>query len=301
MKKLLPLLLCASLLLCACSPKKPSGASSSSVLVYRLISPEYQTSGDLLEAESVPLSEGEDAVSAAAAALGSAPESARLKSPIPPGVRILSAEKVGSEVTLELSAGYVLLGGIDKTILDYCITLTLCSISGVDSVSLRSGGGIVESGLRASDVLLQNTVKTSSEVKVRLYYPAERSQLRYEYRSLSIGEESSVERAVAEALLKGPESPLLYPALPAGTVLLSVYTQEGVCTLSLSEEFMTACGEQPDNATLWVYSLVNTLCSLSSVSSVSLLIEGKEVSSAGNCDVSRPLMKNDKLTGSPIM
>lgn len=189
---------------------------------------------------------------------------------------------------------------MDKTILDAALAMTYCSLEGVDSVSTYVGKTIVEERLRSADILLENTVKTPTQSKVRLYYPADH-QLSFEYRSISIEGESSAERAVAEALLDGPKSTELYPALPTGTVLLSVYTQEGVCSVSLSEDFVDSCSQQPENASYWVYSLVNTLCSLSSVSSVQLLIEGKTTNSLGNCDVSHPLVKNEKLIGSPAL
>lgn len=299
MKKLLPLLLSLLLLLSACSVGSEQ-SSGGSISVYRMLAPEYQTSGELLEAEAVHIPEGADPVSAAARALGESSSSARLKNPMPSNVRILGAELEGSSVSVEMSPAYYLLSGMDKTMVDSCITLTMCAISGVESVSTHIGGDLIEESLRSGDIMLENTVKTSLEAKVRLYYPCDR-RLRYEYRTLSLEAESSPERAAAEALLGGPKSSLLHPALPAGTGLRAIYTQEGVCSVSLSEDFVAACAEQPDNATLWVYSVVNTLCSLSSVSSVSLLIEGKSVSTLGNCDVSHALVKNEKLTGSPIL
>ena len=299
MKKLLPLLLCLSLLLSACASSGETEYGSS-ITVYRVLAPDYQTSGELLQAEKLPLIEGADPVAAAAKALAQTPGSVKLRSPIPSNIRIVGAERSGNSVRLDMSPAYYLLTGMDKTVLDACLTLTMCSIDGVERISTCIGQDIIEENLLASDILLENTVKTSTETKVRLYFPSN-MRLRYEYRSLSITDESSPERAVTEALMGGPKSPELHPALPAGTVLLSVYTQEGVCTVSLSEDFVSACSEQPDNASLWVYSVVNSLCSLSSVSSVQLLIEGRSVSSLGNCDVSHSLAKNEKLTGAPVL
>ena len=135
-----------------------------------------------------------------------------------------------------------------KTVLDYCITLTMCSIDGVDSVSTYVGNEVFESGMRAEDVLLKNTVESAQSAEIRLYFPSAEGKLRCEYRSISLEDESSPERAAADALTAGPESPELYPALPAGTVLLSVYTQDGVCFVSLSESFVSACEEHPVSA-----------------------------------------------------
>lgn len=82
MKKLFPLLLIASLLLSACSFKGARG-SDSNVLVYRLIAPEYQTSGELLSPQRVPLTQGADPLIVAAEALASGPSAAKQKSPLP--------------------------------------------------------------------------------------------------------------------------------------------------------------------------------------------------------------------------
>lgn len=298
MKRTLLLLLCLSLPLSACAVKT-SPDSGGSISVYRIISPEFQTSGELLQAVELPLAEGADPVAAAVEALAAEPMNDRLESPLSSNLRIVSAERSGSSVIIELNPSYYLLTGMDKTTLDSCLCLTMCSINGVERVVTRIGNEVIEENLRASDILLENTVKTSSEAKVRLYYPSN-LRLRYEYRSLSLEGEGSIERSVVEELLSGPRSAELYPALPEGTVLLTVYTQDGVCTVSLSEDLAAACDEQPDNAPLWVYSVVNSLCSLSSVNSVKIIIEGASVQSLGSCDVSVPLTKNEKLTGSPV-
>ena len=300
-KHLLIPVLCLALLFTACSGTRTSGSHHDSIRVYRPIKSDYQTSDELVECTLIPTTEGTDPVQGAAYALSATPEEDRLSSPLPAGIRIISAEKDGSEVKVYLSTSYYLLSGMKKTVLDYCITLTMCSIDGVDSVSTYVGNEVFESGMRAEDVLLKNTVESAQSAEIRLYFPSAEGKLRCEYRSISLEDESSPERAAADALTAGPESPELYPALPAGTVLLSVYTQDGVCFVSLSEGFVSACEEQPELSSLWVYSLVNTLCSLSAVNSVQLLIEGKTVDTVGKCDISRPLGKNEKLTGSPVM
>ncbi len=303
MKKTIAFLtLCLCLLLCSCEKSGSNGSSADHLSVFRILRPENQTSGELIRAEQYPLSPDIDQVQGAVYALASYPSDDTLMSSFPDGVKILSARKTGSEVTVSMSSGYSSLAGIDKTLVDYCITLTMCSLPGVDCVTICVGNEIICSRLRSDDVLLHNTVQSPTEADIRLYFPKKAGgDLSFEYRSISLDEDNSAERVIMGELLLGSKHDRLDSALPEGTVLLSIYTQDGICSVSLSESFYTACEGSPKLAQLWIYSVVNSLTSLSSINSVQILIDGKVVSSAGDCDISKPLAKNERIVGSAVL
>src|SRR5690554_7006771 len=49
----------------------------------------------------------------------------------------------------------------------------------------------------------------------------------------------SVEETIFEELKKGPKNEGLYGVIPEGTRLLSIHAEDGVCTVDLSEEFVS--------------------------------------------------------------
>ena len=112
-------------------------------------------------------------------------------------------------------------------------------------------------------------------------------------------EDESETDQLMEELLLGPSDSSLLSALPKDSVLLSVYTQDGLCSVSFAEGFLTADGLSYEQARLAVYSIVNSLTGLSTVDTVQILIEGKIVLQICGVDISHPLTKNIRLAGVP--
>ena len=77
-----------------------------------------------------PLRGGGDPIPALVDALLSPPETQGLASPFPEGVRLLSWEVEEGRLHLDLSEQYGGLSGVDLTVADACLTLTLCQVEG---------------------------------------------------------------------------------------------------------------------------------------------------------------------------
>ncbi len=301
-KHIFPIIIALCVLLCACGKEAASVTSTgNSISVYRVLRPEYQASGELLRSEKVTLSVGDDSVNGAVDALSAAPESDELSCPIPSDVKILSAVLKDNCVTVTMNSAYLDVTGIDKSIMDACITLTMCSIKNVDYVTICVGSEIISSKLSTEDFLLFNAVTSTNTAKVRLYFPKiSDNTLGAEYHTVSFDENNSAERCVLGILLGGPTSSSLKRPFPIDTVLLSVYTQDGVCTVSLSDFSKEVENQTSEDAELAVYSLVDSLTAIAGVSSVQILINGEEVQDLWGFDISHPLTKNETIIGSAI-
>jgi len=83
---------------------------------------------------------GGDPIPALVDALLSPPETQGLASPFPEGVRLLSWEVEEGRLHLDLSEQYGGLSGVDLTVADACLTLTLCQVEGVESVYVTVEG-----------------------------------------------------------------------------------------------------------------------------------------------------------------
>ncbi len=300
-KRLLPILIALCLLIVGCTAKPASSPSSESISVYRVLGEEYQTQGTLIKAETVALSTSEDPIAQAVAAISEPPQSEKLQSPLPNGIRILDAVLKDNCVTVYLNSEYLDISGISKTIIDCCITMTLCSIEGVDFVSIYVGSEAIEDKLTTEDFLLFDNIISSHKAQVRIYFPKYAEQtLSSEYRTISFDSENSAERGILDALFEGPVNKNLKRAFPLGTIVLSVYTQDGVCSVSLSGLSPEDTSHSSDEAKLAVYSIVNSLTALKGVGSVQIFIDGKQAQSLWGFDISKPLLKNESIIGSAV-
>ena len=79
-------------------------------------------------------------------------------------------------------------------------------------------------------------------------------------------------------LLAGPlEDDKLSPVLPAGTKINKVSFKDGICYVDFSKEFLEGRDGVSDDVI--VYSVVNSLTDIGSVTKVQLWIDGKTLSS----------------------
>ena len=186
-------------------------------------------------------------------------------------------------LTVFLSFDYEELETVREILTRAALVNTLCQIDGVDSVSFLCGDhpltnedGSVVTAMN-SDMFIFNSGKeimNYEKVRLHLYFANEDGdQLVDTYRNVVYNSNISMERLVVEQVLKGPNSDVVFPTLNPAAKVLSVTTRDGVCYVNLDQAFLT----EPYGVTsqVAIYSLVNSLTELSSVSAVQITIEGK--------------------------
>ena len=287
------------LLLSGCAPGLfgsggGQGSQDRVLTVYRLA--EDGTGGELTGRELCPLPEDAGSEVRAAVELFASPSAAEgLTCALPEGVTVEDWSLDNGAVTLTLSEGFLQASPMDRTAAALCATLTLCGLEGVKSVNVAAGGQTLFSGLVPADALLRDTDQDPSVRQLRLYFADSAGRyLTSEYHSLTLAEDAAADRYVMEELLRGPNSPELSAAVPAGTRLLSCRTRDGVCTVDLSAAFYE---DRPDTALgerLALYSIVNSLTSLPQVDSVRLLVEGQPVDRYVYRSLAEPLVRNGR-------
>lgn len=302
MKKYLILIITAICLLAtACAAEAPSPPSAETLSVFRIIEPQYRSDGKLIEAEQLVPDTSENPIIQAAEALSSSPQDEKLKSAIPFGVSILDTELDNNCVNIYVNTAYLDISGIEKTELDACLTLTMCSIEGVDCVSVSVGSEVIEENLSVENYLLFDNIISPGKAQVRVYFPkADKHALGSEYRTISYNDENSIERGILDKLFEGPTDSSLIRAFPLGTIILSVYTQDGVCSVSLSGIDPSSNALTTNEAELAVYSIVNSLTTFSDIKSVQLLIDGERVQELWGYNIYSPLTRNESIIGSVV-
>ncbi len=88
--------------------------------------------------------------------------------------------------------------------------------------------------------------------------------------------ESIFVESIVSALIKGPVSEDLNPAILGDVDIFSVNVKDGLCTLDLSSEFRRFNTGGSTKETMAIYSIVNTLCGLDEIDKVKINIEGEE-------------------------
>ena len=119
---------------CAPRPEEPEGGYC---VYYSALSDRFAPLP--LDCEPFEGSAG-DPIPALVDALLSPPETQGLATPFPEGVRLLSWELEEGRLHLDLSEQYGGLSGVDLTVADACLTLTLCQVEGVESVYVTVEG-----------------------------------------------------------------------------------------------------------------------------------------------------------------
>ena len=232
---------------------------------------------------------------ASVAALLDGPEAGGgLVSAIPAGTRLLDWRVEDGIAHVDLSQPYGDLVGVDLTVADYSIALTLTQLEGVDGVRITVNGSDPEGGggrvLYAEDVVFSGVEEEPVELSAALYFRRSGTQeLGYELRVFQLTEEDDPTLAVLEALLEGPQDEGLAAILPEGLEVRSVRVENGVCYADLSAVLLESVPDSREEQELVVYSIVNTLCSLDTVDGVELQVEGEALESYGQLELDGPL------------
>jgi len=136
---------------------------------------------------------------------------------------------------------------------------------------------------------------TTNSVKITLYFPnSDATGLVPTERTVEVKEQEIIKAMFIE--LATPPTGLEKP-LPSGTTLLeATVSADGIATINLSKEFQQNFGGGSSGEQMTMYSIVNTLTTLSNVHSVQFLLDGvKHDGILGHLDTRDPIKRNESL------
>ncbi len=163
MKRLSALLLALLAVLVACgqTPATPSGQSTDYALYFQ---PDSYTAGAALVPQAVQLPPDISKAEALITALLAGPTEKGLLSPFPNGVTLRSWSLQEGLIHVNLSEEYGGLSGMDLTLADYAIVLTLCQLEEVEGVTITVENDLMPFRYRQTlypqDVLLTDLPET---------------------------------------------------------------------------------------------------------------------------------------------
>lgn len=222
------------------------------------------------------------------------------------GVELLGIDMTDkSNITVNFSAEY-LTGNTTKDILTtYSIVKSLCSIYYVNSIKVVvAGRDIIKPDgepigyLTAGDINLATDINTTETREIKLYFTRENYNLLVpEMRSIKVTDQQPIEQYIINELIKGPSEKGKKATLSKDTVLLSVDTEDDICFVNLKSNFLDRNSGNQEKEILAVYSIVDSLTELETISRVQFLIDGKKVDMFGTININSMFGRNADMIG----
>lgn len=293
-------LLSLCLLLSGCTAARPTEEAAEGtglLLHYVVAAPELARGGDAIRAVETELDLSVDApleerAAAVVEKLLEQPRDAQLQSALP-GVELLGVTVQGRRAVVDLSAAFNRLTGVELTLANSCLVLSLAQLDGVNAVSVTvQGKTAVQQPQRAFyewNVLLSSTDDVRQTMSVTLYFADSAGALVGEERVLEIYEGQPVAETLVLELLKGPESRDLTAVLPEEFFVNSVRVEGGVCYINLPRSSLSLLPEDPDSQRLMLLSLAQSLYSLDTVETLRLSADGEELATFGEVPLAEVL------------
>ena len=255
---------------------------------------QLEPDGSLTRAVDSENYHGEITVDGLLDALLAGPKDPELTKLFDSDVWLLGWTMEGERLQVDLSSAYGDLTGIDLTLADCCITLTLSQLEGVEQVHVTAGGSDLsyrgKQILSEDDMIFTGAEEEPRLVDVELYFPRSGGRgLGFEVREFILTEDDDLYTTVTLALLEGPESGALRAVFPEGTELLSTRLEDGICYVNFSAALIESAPDNVAEQDLLLYSIVDTLGNLDAVTAVQLLVEGEVPKSYGSADTTLPL------------
>ncbi|MCI8474688.1 MAG: GerMN domain-containing protein [Oscillospiraceae bacterium] len=284
-KRLLPLFLALNLLCASCGGVRelltdPSVSGKGLTLYY--LAGEGGERGQVLDSEFRETPGNTPTAADVMPLLLAGPETPGLRSPFPSGTVVRSCREEGELAVVDLSEAYGGLSGVDLTLADGCIVLSLCGLGHISRVYLTVEGRprpFRDQVYTAQDFLLDNGSGGERQQTVRLWF-LQGETIAPEERTLTLRMGDQTEIAVLQALLKGPESGELEPVCPPDTALLSLGWEGNRCTVDLSGGWLE--GEEDPRRIL---AVAETLTELNPEAEILFQVEGIPLESFGGVDL----------------
>lgn len=264
-RPLLGILLFA-LLLCGCIPTLDEDAATlgEAIQLYYAVGSDV-VGGAAVDSELYYIQDSEHAIQEALDCLLAGPqEGSQLTSPFPENLQLVSWTLTDGTLYLEFDAAYDSLTGVALTLADYCLTLTLCQLEGVESVTVLAGRSELVTkqiqDMTQEDVLLSGAEEEAVYLNMVLWFPNNAlNGLSVETRALALSQKDNVALILIDALLEGSLYDQRLAVAPEGTTLLSISMEGTTCTIDFSEEFRADMSNS-NQCLLQMYAIVNTLC-----------------------------------------
>ncbi len=243
--------------------------------------------------------------------LTAGPKNSNLKRTLPENLKILKCTLVksddeGDTAEVDFSKEYHNLTESQELFCRASVVWTLTDLDFISNVNILVEGtpltranGQVVGNLNKGNVVVNPVIspeKTDIR-KIKIYFADEQAMgLISEVRNIEAKQSQTLENQIVEQLILGPRRDDLYPTIPSETKINDIRTEEGICYVNLSNDFVAKHSGGSSSEVLTIYSIVNSLTEINSVKKVQFLIDGEKISDfKGHLDFSKPFERNEAL------
>lgn len=221
---------------------------------------------------------------------------------IPQDLAVLHIDIEDDIAIIDLSETYYNLTAGSEIMCRCSIVWSVTSLDFIDYVHITVDGQALKKtsgepiGLMSRENVMLNPIVSPESKRyeiVTLYFTNESgTKLVAEEREIEVSQNQPREKSVIEQLIAGPKEKGNFITIPADAKIRDVTTTEdGICYVNVSNDFMTKITNGSVNEQIAVYSIVNSLVSLYNVEKVQFLIEGEKMEDAGgHLDYSKPFV-----------
>ena len=187
------------------------------------------------------------------------------------------------------------------------LTKMLTQVDGVDYINIycadqplmdRSGNPV---GMLSGNDFIMNTsnVNAYEKTELTLYFAdGDGGKLVQEKREVVHNINTSLEQLIVEQLIAGPEQEGHFATLPADLKILNLTVNDSVCYINFDSTFLNVKPEL--NEYIPIYSIVNSLCELTTVTKVRILVNGsQDVMFRDVVSLNTAFERNEEYSGEP--
>ena len=212
------------------------------------------------------------------------PTDDELKPVIPEDVELLDFDFEHNQLYLDFSPEYKKMPKVYEVLCRAAIVRTLGQIDGVEYVDFQVNGEPLtdlegkEIGLMNEDQFIENAGEEINAYKtadLTLYFANKAGDKLVGQRvAMEYNSNISLEKLIVEQLIEGPQELGHYATIPSDVKLLNVSVNDSVCSINFDAAFLNS---SLDVATyIPIYSIVDSLAELSTVSRVQIRINGSQ-------------------------
>lgn len=275
-KKWIFLCVSVGLLLCGCGAKEEKKAP------YQMYYLNTDKTGLKAQDYAIETKDTGDMVKAFLTELSTDPKDVNYRKPIPSDVEITKSKIEGDQLAVWFDSDYYKMSDAEEVLCRAAVVKTLTQIPEIACVSFYVGdtplvdakGNVT--GLMTGESFVENPgkqINAIQTVELTLYFSNKKGdRLIKETQEVHYSSNISMEKLVIEHLLEGPKKSKGKSAIPSGTGLLNVTTVDGICYVNFDSGFMDQDYEVQEP--IVIYSIVNSLSELSTVSKVQISVNG---------------------------